>query len=147
MKKLITVRMSVLLLLFVCLSTGLWAQQRGEASPATLSHETDGTSGDDLKAKKELYKQLGMAWTYEDDASLDAAKEMLSEMSVSGNVAVSDVTALEEMEREFSENHAEWMSQDPAKYNRYVRELGLKDQPLAAEINEKGEVVNRVSVK
>lgn len=147
MKKLITVRMSVLLALFLSLSTGLWAQQQEGASPFMVSETGNVSTGSDLKAKKELYKQLGMAWTYDDNASLDAAKEVLTEMSVSGTLANADMLAREIMEQEFQVNHETWFTQDPAKYNRYVTDLGMKELPLAIEINDKGEVINRVSVK
>lgn len=134
MKRLNKIRIPVLLALLLGLGLSSWAQKAdGEASTGTPQTE--------MEAKKSLYKELGVKWTYEDGSSLEVAKSVISSSGLDGQ-------KLEEMEREFQENQDAWFTGDPDKYNHYVKVLGLIGLPVAGTtIADDGSVIERTSTK
>ena len=112
MSKLNMKKVSPLFALFLSLFLGGWAQQ------GTVTTYQNG--GDKFAAKKASCRELGIPFEYNDGASLDAAKERLAVEKVA---TIS--TSISKIE-EFEKNKADWFVNQPAKFNSYVKELGLK---------------------
>lgn len=124
MKKLNNIKFSALLMLFLSLSFGVWAQQKGEASLSATNDESQGAKTE-LEAKKEIYRQLGKEWPYQDDASMDVAKEVLARRA---GVATPEITSDPEVARkqtlvDYMANKQEWANSNPEKLKAAQAEL------------------------
>jgi hypothetical protein len=117
MKKLNNFRIPLLLALFMGLFLGTWAQQEIVAS--------DGAPQNEMEAKKDLYRQLGVEWKYQDGASLDAAREQMarSQNSPSREVSTDPEYAKKQMMVEYMANKAEWINTNPEKFEQYHKAL------------------------